>query len=183
MAVKRRADFAENRVRILAAAEEVFLERGVAAPLDAIAQQAGVGRATFFRHFPDRRALINEMLENFLVDLEKKSASLPNAPESFLEMARYFIDRMIHYAVVADYLRAQSRDDEILSVAIQRFVGTHEPHLQAAIEAGLVRPDLESVDVAISAIMLAAANTTPNIGPEGRRRAYELVMHGLRNKV
>lgn len=180
MAVKRRADFAENRVRILEAADEIFVERGVGAPLDSIAQRAGVGRATFFRHFPDRRALINEMLELFLVKLEESSASLDVTSDSIFDMTRMLYDEMIHYAPIADFLRAQSREDPVMLAAIDRFHALLRPHVQAALKAGTVRDDLREADIVIFAVMLAAAATTPNIGPEGRRSAYDLMMRGLK---
>src|SRR5918994_1690408 len=53
-----RADAERNRERILAAAREVFAERGLDAPLEAIAQRAGVGQATLYRRFPRREDLI-----------------------------------------------------------------------------------------------------------------------------
>jgi AcrR family transcriptional regulator len=43
---------------LLAAAAEVFGERGAAAPLDLVARRAGVGNATLYRHFPTRGDLI-----------------------------------------------------------------------------------------------------------------------------
>ncbi|EAQ14454.1 MULTISPECIES: TetR/AcrR family transcriptional regulator [Maritimibacter] len=182
MAVKRRADFAENRVRILEAADEIFVERGVGAPLDSIAQRAGVGRATFFRHFPDRRALINEMLDLFLSKLEETSSKLDVTETSINEITPMFYDQMIHYAPVADFLRAQSREDPVLLEAIDRFHALLRPHVQAAISAGTVREDLREADIVIFAVMLAAAATTPNIGPEGRRAAYDLMMRGLQKQ-
>jgi AcrR family transcriptional regulator len=53
-----RADAERNRERILAAAREVFAERGLDAPFEAIAQRAGVGQATLYRRFPRRQDLI-----------------------------------------------------------------------------------------------------------------------------
>lgn len=57
-APRERADSARNRERIIAAAREVFVASGPAAPLDEIARDAGVGNATLYRHFPDRDALV-----------------------------------------------------------------------------------------------------------------------------
>jgi AcrR family transcriptional regulator len=54
----RRADAQRNRERLLAAAVEIFSERGPDAPLDEIARRAGIGNATMYRHFPTRRELI-----------------------------------------------------------------------------------------------------------------------------
>jgi AcrR family transcriptional regulator len=53
-----RADAERNRERLLAAAREVFAERGLDAPLEAIARRAGVGQATLYRRFPSRQDLL-----------------------------------------------------------------------------------------------------------------------------
>ena len=58
-----RADAARNRRRILAAAEKLFAERGVACTsMDAIAAEAGVGKGTLFRRFGDRATLARTLL-------------------------------------------------------------------------------------------------------------------------
>ena len=57
-ASKLRADAQRNRDRILAAAAEVFAERGADVRLEEIAAAAGVGAGTVYRRFPDRDALI-----------------------------------------------------------------------------------------------------------------------------
>jgi AcrR family transcriptional regulator len=53
-----RADAERNRTAILAAAQEVFAEQGLEAPLVEIAARAGVGIATLYRRFPDRQQLV-----------------------------------------------------------------------------------------------------------------------------
>ncbi|WP_166983042.1 TetR/AcrR family transcriptional regulator [Paramicrobacterium fandaimingii] len=54
-----RADAERNKVRILAAARELFARDGIDVPLASIAQQAGVGVATLYRRFPTRNDLIS----------------------------------------------------------------------------------------------------------------------------
>lgn len=54
-----RADARRNRRRLLDAAAELILEIGGEPPRDAIAQRAGVGIATLYRHFPDQQALLH----------------------------------------------------------------------------------------------------------------------------
>ena len=56
-APRLRADATRNRERIVAAAQEAFVEFGPDVPLDEIARRAGVGNATLYRHFPDRQEL------------------------------------------------------------------------------------------------------------------------------
>ncbi len=53
-----RRDAERNRVRILAAARELFAARGLGVTLNDIAHHAGVGVGTVYRRFPDRSELI-----------------------------------------------------------------------------------------------------------------------------
>ena len=57
-----RADALRNRERIVTAASEMFTEFGPDVPLDEIARRAGVGNATVYRNFPDRDALVREVV-------------------------------------------------------------------------------------------------------------------------
>ena len=53
-----RADARRNRERILDAALAAFAERGSAAQMEDVAERAGVGVGTLYRHFPTKEALI-----------------------------------------------------------------------------------------------------------------------------
>ena len=53
-----RADAERNRARLVEAARSVFAETGLDAPLEDIAERAGVGIATLYRRFPTREELI-----------------------------------------------------------------------------------------------------------------------------
>ena len=57
-----RADALRNRERIVTAAREMFVESGPDVPLDEVARRAGVGNATLYRNFPDRAALVHEVV-------------------------------------------------------------------------------------------------------------------------
>ncbi|NEY36178.1 TetR family transcriptional regulator [Streptomyces sp. PRKS01-65] len=61
-ATRPRADAQRNRERIVAAAREMFVEHGSDVPFDDIARRAGVGNATVYRNFPDRDALVREVV-------------------------------------------------------------------------------------------------------------------------
>jgi AcrR family transcriptional regulator len=61
---RERADAARNRRRILAAAERLFAEQGVAGvSMDAIAAEACVGKGTLFRRFGDRAGLAMALVD------------------------------------------------------------------------------------------------------------------------
>src|ERR1043166_6338645 len=65
-----RVDAARNRERILAAASEVFADRGLDVSLDDIARHAGVGVGTVYRRFPTKEALIEALFDSHLAQLE-----------------------------------------------------------------------------------------------------------------
>jgi len=73
-----RADAARNRLRILAAAERLFAEQGVAAvSMDAIAAAAGVGKGTLFRRFGDKAGLAVALLDERERELQAAVISGP----------------------------------------------------------------------------------------------------------
>src|SRR5689334_15627843 len=64
-----RADAQRNRARMLEAARTVFQRDGLAAQMDAIAAEAGLGVGTLYRHFPTREALIDVLIAERLQQL------------------------------------------------------------------------------------------------------------------
>jgi len=60
-----RADAARNRLKVLAAAERLFADRGAAnVSMDDVAAAAGVGKGTLFRRFGDRAGLARALLSD-----------------------------------------------------------------------------------------------------------------------
>ncbi|WP_433788814.1 TetR/AcrR family transcriptional regulator [Actinoplanes sp. CA-252034] len=53
-----RSDAQQNRERVLAAARAEFTAHGAGASLNKVAQRAGVGAGTLYRHFPSAQALL-----------------------------------------------------------------------------------------------------------------------------
>jgi AcrR family transcriptional regulator len=75
-----RRDAAENRARLIAAAEHVFAESGTTASMEDIARTAGVGPATLYRRFPAKDDLVRAVLEGFfrrLVTLADEALQAP----------------------------------------------------------------------------------------------------------
>jgi len=61
-----RADAQRNRDRIVEVARELFREHGYDASLDEIAKRAGVGPGTLYRHFPNRDALLDAIMQSWV---------------------------------------------------------------------------------------------------------------------
>src|SRR5262249_44780369 len=76
-----RADARRNYDKLVEAARALFAEEGTSAPLEAIAERAGVGIGTLYRHFPTRQALLEgvflEEVQAMARSAEELSATLP----------------------------------------------------------------------------------------------------------
>ena len=65
----QRSHARRNHELLVAAAREVFAERGVEASLEEIARRAGVGVGTLYRHFATREALVEAVFERRIGEL------------------------------------------------------------------------------------------------------------------
>src|SRR3974390_1125117 len=74
-----RADPLRNRTRILEAAEVVFAAEGIEVPVDLIAEKAGVGVGTLYRHFPTKEKLCEAILLERLSSLTADARALADA--------------------------------------------------------------------------------------------------------
>src|SRR5215472_7903830 len=85
-----RADARDNRRRLLDAARDVFIELGPGAPLDEIARRAGTGIATLYRRFPDRQALMRDVIVDAIrrTSAEARRAA-EDEPDSFRALIWY----------------------------------------------------------------------------------------------
>ena len=87
---RRRRDAQRNRELLVGAAHAVFTEQGLEAPVDVIARRAGVGNATFYRHFPTRAALVDAVFHTLLTDTMTLGERARSAPDAWTGLARYF---------------------------------------------------------------------------------------------
>jgi AcrR family transcriptional regulator len=82
-----RADAKRNYERILEVAREVFREQGYDASLDEVAKRAGVGPGTLYRHFPNRDALLDAIMQSWMLRVEEtveKSLAHEGPPRDLL---------------------------------------------------------------------------------------------------
>ncbi|HJX61719.1 MAG TPA: TetR family transcriptional regulator [Dehalococcoidia bacterium] len=88
-----RSDALANRQRILEAAREVFARRGLEAEVKEIAERAGVGIGTLYRHFESREGLLAALVHQAGEDLLRRMQPVLGAGEP-----RVAIRAMIHAA-------------------------------------------------------------------------------------
>jgi AcrR family transcriptional regulator len=177
-APRKRADAVQNQARILDAAEEVFLIMGVNAPLDVIAERAGVGRATLFRNFADRHALIVGLLNRSTTELEAEAERIDGDSQALGRLFYFVAQRIIARAPLNEYWMTFDHDSAAFHSAIKRFVTSFKRPLAWALAAGECRPDLTPRDVFLLVTMLSGSlyARTPDERQRLAARAWTFVV-------
>ena len=75
-----RADARVNHDKLVAAARALFAEKGTSAPLEEVAERAGLGIGTLYRHFPTRQALLEAVYVDEVEAMARAAADLADLP-------------------------------------------------------------------------------------------------------
>jgi AcrR family transcriptional regulator len=176
-----RSDAAANRERILAAATIAVRRDGGRVPMATIAQEAGVGIGTLYRHYPTRPALLTALtLRSFHLVLEhartaaQSDEPAPAALEQFFERtiaARNELILPLHGGPVVD-------DDKIvvLQTEIRNLIAQV---LARGRSEGTIRPDATPIDIIITGAMLAQPLPNTADWDQLARRQARIFIAGL----
>lgn len=81
-----------TRERVLEAALGVFSEKGFhVATMDEVAERAGVGKGTLYRHFANKETLFTELVRQRLEELEMKARTILDGQDDVLTMIAKYI--------------------------------------------------------------------------------------------
>lgn len=180
-----RNDARRNRERIVAAARVVLQEAGADAPLGLVAKRAGVGRATLYRNFPDRRALLATLMGERLAEFEEMVASRTDGA-LYADVVLASCREELRFPGLAAVLAASDMDHHPEMAAITaRSRRVFAEALRRSIAAGRLRPDLDDDDAVMIASMVRSTIVDSRADPEAaiRRalRALRLLLDGTRS--
>jgi AcrR family transcriptional regulator len=183
--LRRRADAARNRARIIEAAQDAFIEFGADVPLDEIARRAGIGNATVYRHFPDRRALVRGVV------VEVMERAIGVAEQAYAEESDPFeaLSRLVHDSVnwkigalcpmLSEWTDLE--EPEVFATR-ERLDGVVQTIIRAAQATGSLRDDVGSDDVMMAVAQLV--RPFPGAGYDSLKpfvhRHLQLLLDGLR---
>ncbi len=181
-----RADAQRNRDQIVAAAAELFAERGYDAPLEDIARYAGVGIGTLYRRFSGREALVAAVAENALGEvlhrIRAAAASEPRAWDVLVSTIDYSRELRASLRSVSpmpeELRRALATDPDIRS--LRADFGTELSALvDRAQREGDLRTDVGAGDVLGLLSLLYRSQDTGGQSAGGLERAAVLLLDGL----
>ncbi|MDX3510843.1 TetR/AcrR family transcriptional regulator [Streptomyces caniscabiei] len=174
-----RADAARNYQRIVGVAVTAFEELGPEVTLEEIARRADVSVMTVYRRFRARDQLVRAVLDHVLTtEVQPMTAAHTDDPwRDLVNVLEASIDVLARRQVILSIARESDAFDV---EGVRHYLSSLERLLRRAVEAGVVRPELEVRDLA-AVIVMVLATVRPS-DPDGadRRRNLALVVEGLR---
>lgn len=179
---QKRSDAQMHRALLLDSADKVFSEHGVHVALELVTAHAGVSRATLYRNFPDRDALMGALLERSFEKLEEQAQLLQGRSDALFGVLERMAQLVAESAPVSDHWRTADRDSPVLANAQRRLTRLVKPLLQQAIASGTCRADLTAKDVTLVSSMIGSGlrGRTHTERRNLSRRALNLLLDGLR---
>ncbi len=180
-----RADAARNRERIVAAAIEVFAERGLEASTADIAARAGVGEATLFRRFPTKDDLIEAIVAMFLEEAAAVAASCLEEDDPWRGVERFLYEiaeRASEDHGISDANKERCMASPALAAERGRVLDLTAQLVRRAQAAGAIRDDIAGQDLMFLMGAVASISEVPFAGLRDDlwKRYLGIVLDGLR---
>lgn len=177
-----RADAQRSLDALLLAAKEVFASSGVNAPVREIADKAGVGLGTLYRHFPERSDLIAAVFRREIDACADIAPVLAETQAPFDAVASW----MQRYAAFVGTKRGLAQAlhsgdpafDSLPGYFDQRLRPALRKLLDAAVATGAVRADVDADELLGAAASLCMS--THDTGSGRAERMVALLVDGLR---
>jgi AcrR family transcriptional regulator len=173
-----RRDAVRNQKLVMQAAREVIAELGTDASIEVIAARAGVGVGTVYRHFPNKQALIAQLVQLIMDELVLAARSaLERGDGTGLEAYLRVLGRSFsEHHRYADKLVGPTRSQDAA-----RLRGLMAEMLEQAQQFGLIGEQVAIGDVMATAWALRGiVETTAEAAPGAWERHLDIHLAGLR---
>jgi len=179
-----RQDAERNRQRILAAAAEVFNERGLEVTLDEIARHAGVGVGTVYRRFRTKEELIEALFMDrleLIAAIADEALASPDPWSGLVSFMERMAETMAGNVGLRQMLMFATYGRDLVAVARQHNAPLIEQLVQRAQAAGQLRTDIRQTDIALLVLVLTETTQLAYAAsPDIWRRYLTLILDGMR---
>ncbi|WP_432510746.1 TetR/AcrR family transcriptional regulator [Kineococcus sp. SYSU DK001] len=182
----RRAGAQRSREALLTAAAAAFVEHGVQAPVRDVAERAGVGVGTVYRHFPTRADLVAAVYRHQVRECTDLAASLREQPIPAFEALERWVAAFVDFLVTKHGLgEALLSDDPGLAnlhaLVLDELVPACASLLRAGQDAGEVDPQVTALT-----LLRAVGNLSipgPGYGGDEARQMVARLLAGCRSQA
>ncbi len=182
-----RADAARNHEKILVAAEETFALEGVTAPIDLVAERAGVGIGTLYRHFPTKESLYEAIVVtrfSQLLTLADQYIQEPDAGEALYSFLHVFAEKAAEKKDLFEALSQAGIDFKAqYSSLIEEWLAKVDELRKRAVASGAVRSDVATADILNLVVGSCHAAGQNGIDIAGLDRLINIVIAGIQPHV
>ena len=174
-----RADALRNRQKLVAAAHETFATNGTSAPLEDVAERAGVGIGTLYRHFPTRQALLEAVYVGEIEAMAHAAEELVDAAggEALASWFRQYLSFAATKRALTEALLEEDADENVLAACRTLLSDAGTGLIERAQAEGAVRPDVTFMDVAR---IVSGIAVSPSADDDQKERMLQIVLDGLR---
>ena len=179
----KRADAQRNIGSLLEAAKAVFGTSGVDAPAKEIADLAGVGVGTLYRHFPHRSDLVTAVLQHEIDACADAGPELSAAYEPGAALAKWLRRYTEFLAAKRGLATALYSGDPAFDALPGYFYQRLEPVLAALLDAAAATGEIRA-DISAKDLLLAVALLSRPVSDDGiaySQRMVALLIDGLRH--
>ena len=177
----RRRDALLNRERIVDAATELFAERGFSVPVSEIVDAAGVGIGTFYRSFPDRTSLLEELGMRGYAHVEDLLTRVEDEGLVGLVAVRRFL--LGHWEIGDRLVLPLHGAPPLVSAAARAARGRIQARVQTFLDqarnAGAIVSDVNATDVILCAALISRPRRGGPTWERALRRHIEVFVAGL----
>ena len=179
-----RADAQRNYDKLVAAAREVFAERGAEGSLDEIAKRAGVGPGTLYRHFPTRDDLIDALMRDWTERVAADSISAVEAEVPAREtLERWLADLVkhmtLHRGAAAKLSAAMDDPSSPIYRKCQMLGDANDRVITHLVDAGALRDGVESHQVMRLVSGVATVVDQAGLELDQARPMLDIVIDGI----
>jgi AcrR family transcriptional regulator len=179
----QRSHARRNHELLVAAAREVFAERGVEASLEEIARRAGVGTGTLYRHFATRDALVEAVFERRigeLIAVAETSAAEPDGWQALVSYLEQTLEIQAGDRLLKDVFLRLPPGTGRIERAREEISQLLEQILERAREQGSLRADFTLADLTLLFWSFATLiDATVAVEPSAWRRHLHWLLDGL----
>jgi AcrR family transcriptional regulator len=178
-----RKDALRNRQLLIQSAREVFAVRGLEASMDDVANHAGLGVGTAYRHFANKHELASAIFDTAvdeIVELAERALAMPDPWDGLVTFLEATLNAQTLNRALREILSGIYDDDRDRHNA--RITAPFAPLVERAKAAGALRADAEPSDVSLIVVMLCTiADASSETSPYLWRRYLPMMLAGLRN--
>jgi AcrR family transcriptional regulator len=181
----RRADAQRNMETLLKAALAVFAKSGVDAPVREIAEKAGVGVGTVYRHFPQRTDLIIAVFRKEVDACADAAAELAAKYPPTEALSRWMLRFTEFVAAKRGLATALHSGDPAYEVLPAYYDGKLRPALESLLKRAVAADEIKA-GVAPGDLLSAAVSLCRpayDVAPDHTQRMIALLIDGLRYRA